>query len=371
MPSRTPSDTIDQMVPYTILLEQFVVLRNSICEPVLTEISLLRTLLESQSKDLENRLLSFESRLQNVPCEQYSHQRDEPNGACKLDLIENSEHPVPDSPPTDNLQYYTSWTANPAASEIHSTTIPRPSITATESTPGGLQLLQAENRSVVCNAHLEVATELANALSAESEGTSTSSKLSSAAEDSQTGTAAAAVRLEPPEVSVQGNEHGGSSKQLEPARQPASDQTHGTCAGHGIERADAGGPAIRSAFAAAVLSATSSSKDILPANGSMAIYHRREMARKAPACRCCAALLARCGCGGAAPRAERLLRAGLEGVFGISDPNVWVGHPGSRIIHPSSAFSIGGPPENARGNLADLHSLLPLSPGPAESIRDH
>ena len=63
-----------------------------------------------------------------------------------------------------------------------------------------------------------------------------------------------------------------------------------------------------------------------------AIYRRRDVARKVPAC-----------FDSLPPCVNRALRTGLRAAFGISDPNIWVGHPGSSVIHPASPFSKGPP----------------------------
>ena len=91
-------------------------------------------------------------------------------------------------------------------------------------------------------------------------------------------------------------------------------------------------------FALAVASTTGSARTLIPREDS-AIYQPDELKRKVPACICC---------GGAdAPRrcvpscVDKALRAMLEAVFGISDPNIWVGSPGSSLIHPNSPFSTG------------------------------
>ena len=43
----------------------------------------------------------------------------------------------------------------------------------------------------------------------------------------------------------------------------------------------------------------------------------------------------------------------LQRTFGISDPDVWLGDPGSRVIHPASPFSAGvSAPEHGLRELA-------------------
>jgi hypothetical protein len=67
-------------------------------------------------------------------------------------------------------------------------------------------------------------------------------------------------------------------------------------------------------------------------NDSTVIYDRHDVARKVPTCfRGCKSIL----------WVDTAIQAALKSVFGISDPNIWVGHPGSSVIHPGSPFSTG------------------------------
>jgi hypothetical protein len=99
-------------------------------------------------------------------------------------------------------------------------------------------------------------------------------------------------------------------------------------------------------FALAVASTTGSKRALLSSSEGSAIYQPHELTRKVPAC----------FCGGAAdaPRRcmpaclDKALRTTLEAVFGISDPNIWVGNPGSSLIHPNSPFSTGRQREQDR-----------------------
>jgi hypothetical protein len=68
-----------------------------------------------------------------------------------------------------------------------------------------------------------------------------------------------------------------------------------------------------------------------PAQEGSTMYGRHDVARKVPAC----------GCGVGDGMTGKAVRTALEHVLGISDPNIWVGHPGSSLIHPSSPFSTG------------------------------
>ena len=88
-----------------------------------------------------------------------------------------------------------------------------------------------------------------------------------------------------------------------------------------------------------------------PAQEGATMYGRMDVARKVPAC----------GCGRGNGMAGRALRMLLEKGFGVSDPNIWVGHPGSSLIHPSSPFSTGElPPHLAlRGRPARDHTPRP------------
>jgi hypothetical protein len=63
------------------------------------------------------------------------------------------------------------------------------------------------------------------------------------------------------------------------------------------------------------------------------IYGLQDVARKVPAC-CC-------GLWGLSPCLDEAIKAVLKALFGISDPNIWSGHPGSSVIHPSSPFCVG------------------------------
>jgi hypothetical protein len=108
--------------------------------------------------------------------------------------------------------------------------------------------------------------------------------------------------------------------------------------------------------------------DALLHGNSPVIYDRRDVARKVPAC-----------FGGVCrihPCIDKSFRRILQSVFGISDPNIWVGHPGSSVIHPNSPFSTGLSSSLPHfillfTSLASVASLLaslpPLPPPPLSS----
>jgi hypothetical protein len=77
---------------------------------------------------------------------------------------------------------------------------------------------------------------------------------------------------------------------------------------------------------------------VLREGDSLVIYDKRDVARKVPNCFT--------GVCKSIPCIDKTIQSVLRSVFGISDPNIWVGHPGSSLIHPNSPFSTGAFPRH-------------------------
>jgi hypothetical protein len=94
----------------------------------------------------------------------------------------------------------------------------------------------------------------------------------------------------------------------------------------------------RAERSSSLLSGIRSIKGVLLFNNvPTTMYRRRDMARKVPAC-----------FDSLPPCLNDALRSTLDNVFGISDPNIWVGHPGSSVVHPNSLFNKGPPTFSSR-----------------------
>jgi hypothetical protein len=93
---------------------------------------------------------------------------------------------------------------------------------------------------------------------------------------------------------------------------------------------------------------------VLRDGDSLVIYDKRDVARKVPNCVT--------GVCKSIPCIDKTIQSVLRSVFGISDPNIWVGHPGSSLIHPNSPFSTGAFPRHF-----PLLSLLLLRSQPHHS----
>jgi hypothetical protein len=101
--------------------------------------------------------------------------------------------------------------------------------------------------------------------------------------------------------------------------------------------------ASRRAESSSLLSGIRSIKGVLLFNNiPTTMYRRRDMARKVPAC-----------VDSLPPCLNDALRSTLDHVFGISDPNIWVGHPGSSVVHPNSLFNKGPPTFSSRTTHPD------------------
>ena len=348
---------VDNQVASTMIMEQISKLEKSIAGIVACEISVLRSLLQCNSDDMHRKLFALEGRILSA-LESHAHEAKERegNGCISTKSDENAACSV----------------AN--CLRAHDVVTKR----RTPSTP------KFRARLTVSKTQGSLTTVF---LKKEAEAASSGGN--------EVGKLVTAESISPPQTALSFR-HGRIKHVLEISISPHNEQNslpsparglHDTPAlgvepqytvdtDQGIAQADARletdasihppPPAAgehpraetRSLFLA-VATAAGSNRALLIGGGreGSAIYQPHELTRKVPTLRLCGA--------------DRALRAALEAVFGISDPNIWVGHPGSSLIHPSSGFSAGSSPPLPMMELPPPHDTPPLpslSPSPSPPL---
>ena len=295
----TKSDFPDmENVSHAILLEKINSLKQIILKAILDEISPLRSLVEYSSNNIDSRLIRLECRLEaalEIHPDRRLHESIHRKSGNIDSLAESKTISLDQIGPLVSIENGRSeadehpfYTAENGLTETRAATKLDDDYESDRHPLPKLSLGQILNaQSVFLNDEAaNASTDIANALSADADNSTTTSRTSSVATDNRIEHAAAPMPSEIvsctnlPADNSSTEENPPSALRLSAIGDARAVDESQSCQGiNNGERAEGGGSTVGGAFLRAVLASTRSGKSLL-GEGSMAIYGHSEMARK-------------------------------------------------------------------------------------------